>query len=63
MKITIESEHDKWIHEGEMEHLLDLYRAFKQMSLAIGHHPENVEKYFGDCENWMPSYGDSPNIN
>jgi hypothetical protein len=52
MRITIEDDKDKWIHEGEIEHILDLFKAFKQLSLAIGHHSENVDRYFGDCENW-----------
>ena len=58
MRITIEDTDDdgrtdeKWIVEGDFTHILDLFRAFKRLTLGIGHSPENVEKYFGDCENW-----------
>ena len=66
MRITIEDTNDdgqineKWVIEGDFTHIGDLFKALKRLTLGIGHAPENVEKYFGDCENWIsqPELGD-----
>ena len=58
MRITIEDTDDdgqigeKWVVEGDFTDIGDLFEALKRLTLGIGHAPENVENYFGDCENW-----------
>ena len=43
---------ERFMLEGNYEQLGDFFKALKRMCLGLGYHPENVEAYFGDCENW-----------
>ena len=43
---------ERFMLEGDYEQLGDFFKALKRMCLGIGYTPENVEDYFGDCENW-----------